>query len=414
MPPSENAPPPEVPPPGRRSSEVPRPETPSSASSGAWSSDAPPSKSPSPTGPAPAPPPASWQIYSGSRTPHDGITRLPAPPPWRTFKGGPPLPTPPGDSGNQHAAVSYRPSADAVRQVNAALYLRRPLLVTGAPGTGKSSLAYAVAHELGLGKVLHWPITSRVTLRDGLYAYDPLTRLYAAERARHDGTRGDASQGCAGQGPAGDGPVGDDIGDYLRLGPLGTALLPFARPRVLLVDEIDKSDIDLPNDLLTIFEKGSYELVELARRAAPTARVMTADSTKDRVEIRDGTVTCRAFPLVVMTSNGEREFPPAFLRRCVTVDLKQPATLDELTAIVREHLGPVVGDGTGVLPVGVQDVIQRFFDRRSGGLLANDQLLNAIYMCHHAAFTEPPESVARLADQVMPFLTAEAARSDDA
>ncbi|KUF14564.1 AAA family ATPase [Streptomyces silvensis] len=344
----------------------------------------------------------SWQIYSGCRRPHDGVDRLPAPPPWRTFTGGPPLGTPQGDSGNQHAAVSYRPGKDAVRQVNAALYLRRPLLVTGAPGTGKSSLAYAVAHELRLGRVLHWPITSRVTLRDGLYAYDPLTRLYAAERAR----------------PGGTGPQPDDIGDFLRLGPLGTALLPYERPRVLLVDEIDKSDIDLPNDLLTIFEKGSYELVELARRAEPTARVMTADSTTDRVEIRDGTVTCRAFPFIVMTSNGEREFPPAFLRRCVTVDLKQPAGVDELTAIVREHLGGVVGAGEGrqddTLPEGVRRVVQRFFERRGGGLLANDQLLNAIYMCHHASFTERPETVEELADQVMPYLSSEPTRSDDA
>ncbi|MGA4845561.1 AAA family ATPase [Streptomyces sp. G5(2025)] len=338
----------------------------------------------------------SWQIYSGSRVPHDGIDRLPAPPPWRTFTGGPPLRTPPGDCGSPHAATSYRPGADAVRQVNAALYLRRPLLVTGAPGTGKSSLAYAVAHELRLGKVLHWPITSRVTLRDGLYEYDPLTRLYAAERARDDGG----------------GTQGDDIGDYLRLGPLGTALLPYDRPRVLLVDEIDKSDIDLPNDLLTIFEKGSYELVELARRAAPTAKVMTADSTTERVEIRDGTVTCRAFPLVVMTSNGEREFPPAFLRRCVTVDLKQSESIGELIAIVRGHLGPVIGGEGGALPAGTQQIIERFFERRTSGLLANDQLLNAIYMCHHASFSEPPESVRELADQVMPFLSGEVTRAD--
>ncbi|MET9550857.1 MoxR family ATPase [Streptomyces sp. NPDC006627] len=339
----------------------------------------------------------SWQIYSGSRVPHDGIDRLPAPPPWRTFTGGPPLRTPPGDCGNAHAATSYRPGTDAVRQVNAALYLRRPLLVTGAPGTGKSSLAYAVAHELRLGKVLHWPITSRVTLRDGLYEYDPLTRLYAADRARH----------------AGAGAKDDDIGDYLRLGPLGTALLPYDRPRVLLVDEIDKSDIDLPNDLLTIFEKGSYELVELARRAAPTAKVMTADSTTERVEIREGTVTCRAFPLVVMTSNGEREFPPAFLRRCVTVDLKQPASIGELTAIVRGHLGPVIGgEEDAALPAAAQEIIQRFFERRTSGLLANDQLLNAIYMCHHASFSEQPQTVRELADQVMPFLSGEVARTD--
>ncbi|MBW5424920.1 AAA domain-containing protein [Streptomyces sp. BG9H] len=345
----------------------------------------------------------TWQIYSGSRVPHDGIDRLPEPPPWRTFKGGPPLRIPPGDCGNPHAAVSYRPGEDAVRQVNAALYLRRPLLVTGAPGTGKSSLAYAVAHELGLGKVLHWPITSRVTVRDGLYEYDPLTRLYAAERARDKSRRGPAEP------TTGD----DDIGEYLRLGPLGTALLPYDRPRVLLVDEIDKSDIDLPNDLLTIFEKGSYELVELARRAAPTARVMTADRTTERVEIRDGTVTCRAFPLVVMTSNGEREFPPAFLRRCVTVHLKQPESRAELTAIVREHLGTVLGEQDGTLPEGARKVIERFFERRSTGLLANDQLLNAVYMCHHASFSEEPASVAELADQVMPFLSSEVTRTDD-
>ncbi|MFD9905489.1 AAA family ATPase [Streptomyces sp. NPDC059063] len=355
---------------------------------------------------------ATWHVYLGDRDPHDGIATLPPPPPWRDFTGGPVLPPPAPDLAHEHAAASYRPSAAAVRQVNAALYLRRPLLVTGAPGTGKSTLAHAVARELGLGKVLHWPITSRVTLRDGLYEYDPLTRLYAAERARRehaDGSPGpDGSPGSdRSQGP------GDDIGDYLRLGPLGTALLPYEHPRVLLIDEIDKSDIDLPNDLLTIFEKGSYELVELARRAEPTAKVMTADSTTDRVEIRQGTVTCRAFPLVVMTSNGEREFPPAFLRRCVTVDLKQPTSTAELTAIVRAHLSGVVGGGDGELPDGARDVVQRFFERRGGGLLANDQLLNAIYMCHHAALREPPVDILALADQVMPFLSGEARTDDD-
>jgi MoxR-like ATPase len=314
-----------------------------------------------------------WLLYTGSRLTHDGIDRLPPPPPWRAFDGEPVLRIPDRPSGNEHQATTYRPSDDAVQQVNAALYLRRPLLVTGPPGTGKSTLAYAVAHELGLGPVLHWPITSRTTLRDGLYQYDPLTRLYAAGRD--------------------DAPREEDIGRYIRLGPLGTALLPYERPRVLLVDEIDKSDIDLPNDLLTIFEKGEYELPELTRRADPSAEVMTADGPGDRVTVTAGTVRCRAFPLVVMTSNGEREFPPAFLRRCVTVELRQPAGEAELSAIVREHLGDLADQS--------DDLVRRFFERSTSGTLATDQLLNAVYLCRHAD-TEDRRS---LADRIMPYLT---------
>jgi MoxR-like ATPase len=320
-----------------------------------------------------------WLLYTGSRRPHDGITRLPPPPPWRAFDGGPVQPFPDGSSGNTHQATTYRPSDDAVQQVNAALYLRRPLLVTGPPGTGKSTLAYAVAHELGLGPVLHWPITSRTTLRDGLYQYDPLTRLYAAGRDNAAG-RDDA-------------PADEDIGRYIRLGPLGTALVPYERPRVLLVDEIDKSDIDLPNDLLTIFEKGEYELPELTRREDPSAEVMTADGPGSRVTVTAGTVRCRAFPLVVMTSNGEREFPPAFLRRCVTVRLRQPSDAEELTAIVREHLGPLADQS--------DDLVRQFFERSSKGTLATDQLLNAVYLCRHA----DAEDRRALADRVMPLLS---------
>jgi MoxR-like ATPase len=137
--------------------------------------------------------------------------------------------------------------------------LRRPLLVTGPPGSGKSSLAYAVARELRLGPVLRWNITSRATLHDGLYQYDPLSRLYAAGRA------------AAREVPPDDElPTDGGLQDHLRLGPLGTALLPYGRPRALLIDEIDKCDLDLPNDLLNILEEGQYEIPELVRAARHT------------------------------------------------------------------------------------------------------------------------------------------------
>ncbi len=320
----------------------------------------------------------TWHVYTGMSEQHDGISRLPDPPPWRRFTGEPLLATPHGDCGNVHDAKSYLPTMDAVEQVNAALYLRRPLLVTGSPGTGKSTLAYAVAHELRLGPVLHWPITSRVTLRDGLYQYDPLTRLYAASKQDSD-----------------DKDAYEDIGRFIRLGPLGTALLPYHKPRVLLIDEIDKSDIDLVNDLLTIFEKGEYEIIELVRQETETAEVMTADGS-DRVTLSRGVVRCRAFPMVIMTSNGEREFPPAFLRRCVTVHLTQPGTAEGLTKIVRAHLGDLADQG--------EELIARFLRRATTGTLATDQLLNAVYLTHHAEIAGATNRLA-LADKVMPYLS---------
>ncbi|HBW19567.1 MAG TPA: AAA family ATPase [Actinobacteria bacterium] len=346
---------------------------------------------------------SDWRIYLGDGTTHDGLDRLPPPPPWRAYSGGP-LITPEFGTddaaerrlGSAGQASAYRADENVVRMVNAALYLRRPLLVTGKPGTGKSTLAYSIAYELKLGPVLSWPITSRSTLGDGLYQYDALGRLQDANLQQFmpdPGTPGAVQ----------------DVGHFVRLGPLGTALLPQARPRVLLIDELDKSDIDLPNDLLHVFEDGRFDIGELARLpdSQSPAWVFTADvdsRTADgrfRVPIDRGRVTCNAFPIVVITSNAEREFPAAFQRRCMRLTI-QPPGREKLAAIVAAQLGAEAAEQAG-------PIIGRFLDGRERGDIATDQLLNAIYFATSGAQV-PETSFERLEQALLSPLGAAGVR----
>jgi len=332
----------------------------------------------------------SWHVFKGTGEPHDGWDRVPEPMPARTFNGGPlQEPVPFDDSGWPRRVGRIDIGAHQLRPrdldlVNAALFCRRPLLVTGRPGLGKSTLAYLIARELKLGPVLSWPVNSRTNVWDGLYQYDALRRF---EEAQFPGRLRQRRRAA----------VPTSVTDYLALGPLGTAMLPYKRPRVLLIDEIDKADVDLPNDLLHVLEDGEYPIPELSRMRAyaPSVRVTTADGEK--ADIVGGTVRCNAFPVVVMTSNGERDFPPAFRRRCLQLQLDEPQR-DQVESMVRSHLGDDLAEQ-------YSEVITTFIERRSQyGAMPTDRLLIAIHLLSEAIKREPDlsdEKQRELAEQLM-------------
>lgn len=344
-----------------------------------------------------------WQIYRGTGRPTPDVSlyeALPPPPPWRTFRGGP-LPDseePPEDDGEATRRLGTEfhiterdVDPHEVDMVNAALYLRRPLLVTGRPGTGKSSLAYRIARELRLGRVLRWPITSYTSLKSGLYLYDAIARAQAVAA-----TQGRAIQSVPDGQPA---EALSSIGDFIRLGPLGTAFLARRLPRVLLIDELDKSEADLPNDLLSIFEEGEFTIPELERVRNQSREVTVfTDDRGSTATVSDGRVGCYAFPVVVITSNGERDFPPAFLRRCLRLETREP-NAEQLAAIVASHLLGNRGQQRERL---IREFVER--SQAAGGLPA-DQLLDAVYLATSGAYREDEGSWPRLVDALWRRIT---------
>ena len=173
--------------------------------------------------------------------------------------------------------------------VNVAIVLQRPLLVRGEPGTGKTLLSYSIATSLGK-ELIRWNIKSTTKAAEGLYVYDTVQRL-------NDSRFGDKDV--------------SDIKQYIKLGKLGQA---FTAPQqvVLLIDEIDKADVEFPNDLLNELDEMSFYIPET-----------------------DETIKAMQRPIVLITSNNEKELPDAFLRRCIFhyIDFPEPELMEEIVKV---------------------------------------------------------------------------------
>ena len=190
----------------------------------------------------------------------------------------------------------YLPNQDLVEAVNLAIFLERPLLLKGEPGCGKTQLAAAVAYELGLPYEV-WSIKSSSRARDGLYLYDTVARLRDAQLAASRIIKDEDILRISN--PA----------TYVNWGQLGRAFRNEQRT-VVLIDEIDKADIDFPNDLLMELDQGWFDVEE----------------TRERV-------WAKTKPIVLTTSNNEKDLPDAFLRRCLFYYMEFPPR-DRLIEII--------------------------------------------------------------------------------
>jgi MoxR-like ATPase len=309
---------------------------------------------------------------------------------------------------------NYEADEDLEAAVNVALILSRPLLVSGAPGCGKTQLGYAVARNLGIERVYSFSVKSTSEARDLFYGYDAIGRfqavqIAAAERPFSDG------------GPSAASPP--KVGDYIEYRALGAAILDAhpkedvshllvgryrhpGRPRrsVVVIDEIDKAPRDFPNDLLDEVDRMKFRVPELLQWARTNDR---SPETPGKEEL-----PFDARPIVVITSNSEKQLPDPFLRRCVFAELGFPADdekgREKLDRIVSTALEQTIPGQAQTIAEAVRKLV---FEYRRRNLVRRPgiaELLDAAHVVAEARETEPGRPLEDLLRLTRPSLVKEA------
>ncbi|MEM8640050.1 MAG: MoxR family ATPase [Cyanobacteria bacterium P01_G01_bin.54] len=254
---------------------------------------------------------------------------------------------------------AYFPSPELVEAVNLALYLERPLLLKGEPGCGKTQLAHAVAYELGL-PLKTWAIKSTSHAQDGLYTYDAVGRLRDAQMSQMLPPEEQAAVKLP--------------HTYIQFGPLGHAFQD-AQQTVVLIDEIDKADLDFPNDLLMELDEGQFTVPELSQEP----------------------IVAQKRPLVIITSNDEKDLPDAFLRRCLFHYLEFP-DLDRLRRILRATFADIDPE---VLTQALDrfQTLRRQMERQAGKKVSTSELIDWVKVLH----SQPKDEVLAKLQGQLPY-----------
>lgn len=245
-------------------------------------------------------------------------------------------------------STSYVTSPQTAEIVNLAIRLGRPLLVEGEPGCGKTRLASAIAEEFGLeDNFISMTVKSTSQAKDLLYRFDALRRLQDAQDPNNDAAR--------------------SVYPYIDLEPLGHVIQE-GKPSVVLIDEVDKADIDFPNDLLDVLDRFEFDIEDLPRKESQNCieergfgRYLTSPP---------GGVK----PIVVITSNREKQLPEPFLRRCLYIQLDFPDKQETLIEIVKKNLGTTPDQVSDAL---IRTAVGKFCEIRERGREFNLQKLPA-------------------------------------